>query len=48
MIGKIVKVIITDMYPIEMNGIAIAGWITAAVYGVGALLIEIWNAFQGL
>lgn len=44
-VRNIKKVLYDDLYEVRLNGIAVAGWVTASLCGVVFIIKEIWTAF---
>lgn len=43
---KVIRVLYDEMYTVKLNGFAIAGWVTASIFGVVYLIKEIVIAFN--
>ncbi|PIC81052.1 hypothetical protein CSV75_04540 [Sporosarcina sp. P18a] len=44
--NKLKKMFITDIRPVYMIGVSIAGWFTAAMYGFACMIKELWVVFH--
>lgn len=43
---KLYKILVKDMYKIELNGVALIGWIVASLWGVIYLTREVIDAIK--